>query len=82
MSKDLFHYSSFLKPICEHLTHHKYNKLILWQKSFGDFGYQNSEKHDFYYKCIICGYVFLNNHPSKEDIKYIKMKDKMEGDKR
>ena len=79
MSKDLFHYSSFFKPICEHFTNHKYNKLILWQKSFGDFGYKNPNKHDFYYKCIICGYVFFHNHPSKEDIEYIKMKDKMGG---
>ena len=77
MSKDLFHYSSFLKPICEHFTKHKYNNLILWQSSFEKEGYKHPEKHDFYYKCIICGYVFLNNHPSKEDIKYIKMKDKM-----
>ena len=76
--KDIFSYNSFLKPICELITNHKHRRLISWDASFSDGGYKYANRHDFYYKCKICGYVFFNHSPRKEDLEYIKEYDKKE----
>ena len=78
MSKNIFDYNELLKPICELITHHKHMRLISWDKSFSDSGYKYENRHDFYYKCNVCGYVFFNHHPRKEDLEYIKEYDKKE----
>ena len=74
--KDIFDYNRLLKPICERLTHHKYRKLTGWDESFSKNNYKYPNRHDFYYKCKICGYVFFNHKPTKEDLEYIKKWDK------
>lgn len=75
MKKDIFDYNRFLKPMCELITKHKDRKLISWDASFSEGGYKYPNRHDFYYKCNKCGYVFFNHKPSKEDIAYIKQYD-------
>jgi hypothetical protein len=70
--KDDFSYNRFLKPICEAFTDHKNCRLIAWDSSFGEGGYKYANRHDFYYKCNICGYVFFNHRVSPEDLEYIK----------
>ena len=59
MSKDIFSYNKFLKPICEKITNHKHKKLIAWDENFSTGNYKYANRHDFYYKCKICGYIFL-----------------------
>jgi hypothetical protein len=76
MSKNIFSYNRFISPICKKLTHHKHRRLISWDKSFSNNNYRHPNKHDFYYKCKICGYVFFNNKPSVEELNYIKEYDK------
>lgn len=73
--KNPWDYNRFLKPICEVLTNHKHRKLFAWDASFSDGGYKYANRHDFYYKCDICGYVFFNNRVSPEDLEYIKKWD-------
>ena len=69
--KDIWKYNSFLKPICEALTDHKHKELIAWDSSFGEGGYRYANRHDFYYKCKICGYVFFNHKVSAKDLAFI-----------
>ena len=69
--KDIFNYNRVLKPICEKLTDHKHRRLIGWKN-----GYKYANRHDFYYKCKICGYVFFNHKPTKKDLEFIKKWDK------
>ena len=76
MSKDIFSYNRFISSVCKKLTKHKHRKLILWDESFSRNNYRHPNKHDFYYKCKICGYVFFNNKPSVEELEYIKEFDK------
>ena len=74
--KDIFNYNRVLKPICEKLTDHKHRRLIGWDESFSKNGYKYANRHDFYYKCKICGYVFFNHKPTKKDLEFIKKWDK------
>ena len=76
MSKDIFKYNKLLKPICEKLTNHKYRELTGWDESFSNNNYKYANRHDFYYKCKICGYCFFNHNPSKKDLEIIKKWDK------
>lgn len=71
-TKNPWDYNSFLKPICGAFTDHRHHKLLAWDASFSDGGYKYANRHDFYYKCKLCGYVFFNNHVSDEDLEYIK----------
>lgn len=75
--KDIFEYNRLLKPICKLFTNHtKKRKLISWDASFNkDSGYKYANRHDFYYKCKYCGWVYFNNKPTEEDIEYIKKYD-------
>ena len=73
--KNPWDYNRFLKPICEVFTNHRHKKLFTWDESFSTGGYKYANRHDFYYKCNICGYVFFNNHISPEDLEYIKKWD-------
>lgn len=75
-NKDIFNYNRLLKPICDKLTGHSHRRLIGWDDSFSKCGYKHHERHDFYYKCKICGYTYFNNRPKKEDLEYIKEYDK------
>lgn len=75
MSKNIFSYNRFLKPICGLLTNHRHKKLISWTSSFSTGGYKYMNRNDFYYKCKICGYVFFNHHVSDKDLEYIKRYD-------
>ena len=70
--KNDWDYNRFLKPICEVLTDHRHHKLLAWDASFSDGGYKYANRHDFYYKCKTCGWVFFNHHPRPEDIEEIK----------
>ena len=70
--ENVWKYNRFLKPICEAFTDHKHCKLIAWDSSFGEGGYRYANRHDFYYKCKICGWTFFNHHVSPEDLEYIK----------
>lgn len=83
--KDIFDYNALLKPFCKFFTNHKHRRLISWDSSFSEGGYKYANRHDFYYKCKICGYVFFNHHVSKEDLEYIKNYDRnnksLKGDK-
>ena len=79
--KSEFDYNRFLKPICEVLTDHKHRKLIAWDEPFSDGGCKYPNRHDFYYKCKVCGYVFFNHKPRKEDLKFIKEYCKKEKEK-
>lgn len=72
MKKNIFNYNRLLKPICEHFLHHRFSRLIGWSGDFNERGFKYPNHSDFYYKCKVCGYVYFNNHPSKEDIKFIK----------
>ena len=74
--KNPWDYNRFLKPICECLTNHKYHKLFAWTEGFSKGGYKYPNRHDFYYKCKICGYVFFNHHVNKKDLEFIKEWDK------
>ena len=74
--KELFQTRWWLKPICGLITNHKHRKLIGWGQSFSDGGYKYPNRHDFYYKCKICGYVFFNHKPTKEDLEFIKEFDR------
>lgn len=76
MNKDIFNYNKLLKPICELITNHKHRRVIGWDKSYSDNNYKYANRHDFYYKCKCCGYVFFNHKPTKEEIEYIKKCDK------
>ena len=77
MSKDPFkHYISWLAPICEKTTHHRFRKFIGCDNSYIRGNYKYANRHDFYYKCKICGYFFFNNRPSVEELEYIKKWDK------
>lgn len=69
----LFHVRWWLKPICEKLTNHKHNKLVMWDSDFEERDYKYPNRSAFYYKCNICGYVFFNHHISKEDLEKIKL---------
>ncbi len=80
-NKDIFEYKAWLKPICEILTNHRHKRLISWDASFSENGYKYPNRHDFYYKCKVCGLVFFNNKPSKEDLEYIKEYDKKQKEK-
>ena len=77
--KDIFDYNALLKPFCGFFTHHKHRRLISWDASFSEGGYKYANRHDFYYKCKCCGYVFFNHYVSKEDLEYIKNYDKEKG---
>lgn len=68
---DLFH-ERWYAPICKKLTNHKYNKLVLWSEDFVKRGFKYPNRSEFYYKCKICGYLFWNNHISKDDLEKIK----------
>ena len=68
----LFHVRWWLKPICEKLTNHKHNKLVMWDSDFEERGCKYPNRSNFYYKCNICGYLFFNHHISKEDLEKIK----------
>lgn len=72
----IFHYNRLISKICDLITHHKNRELVSWDKSFSDSGYKYPNRHDFYYKCRTCGYLFFNNTISKEDLNYIKQYDK------
>ena len=76
MKRKLFSYNKLIKPICEKITHHRNRKIISWDNSFSENNYKYPNRHNFYYKCKICGYVFFNNKPSIEEIEYIKNCDK------
>lgn len=76
MSKNIFGYNHLLKPICEKLTNHRYRKLTGWEQSFSNGDYKYANRHDFYYKCRICGYFFFNHKPTKKELEYIKKWDK------
>jgi hypothetical protein len=75
-NKDIFRYNRLLKPICEKITDHKHRKLVGWDASFSNGGYKYANRHDFYFKCKVCGYVYFNNTPRKEELEYIKEWDK------
>ena len=76
--KGIFNYNSFLKPICEKLTNHKYARILGCDKSFVDGGFKYPNRHDFYYKCKICGYVYFHHKPTKEDIEWLREQEKGE----
>lgn len=79
--KDIFKYNKLLKPICEKLTDHKHRELVGWDESFGTKdNYKYANRHDFYYKCKICGYLYFNHKPSLKDLEYIKEYDKSKGE--
>ena len=81
MSKNIFKYNHLLKPICQLITNHKHKKLIGWDSGFSKNDYKYPNRHDFYYKCKICGYVFFNNKkPNEKDMEFIKEYDKKEGE--
>ena len=70
--RDPFEYNRFLEPICRIITHHRPHRLIAWDESFRKGGCKYPNRHDLYYKCKICGYVFFNHHVSEKDLQYIK----------
>ena len=70
--KNPWGYNVFLKPICELITNHRHCRLMAWDESFGKGGYKYANRHDFYYKCKICGYVFFNHKVREKDLQYIK----------
>ena len=73
MSKEeIFSYNKFLKPICSLITKHNHRRLIGWDEGFEQGGYKYANRHDFYYKCKICGYVYFNHKPTKEELEFIK----------
>ena len=78
MSKNIFSYNRLLKPICEKITNHSHKRLIGWDESFSRNGYKYANRHEFYYKCKICGYIFFNHMATEKDLKFIKEHDRNE----
>lgn len=73
MSKDPFkHYISWLAPICEKTTHHRYNRFLGCDEDFIKGGYKYQNRHDFYYKCKICGEVFFTHKIKPDDLQKLK----------
>ena len=66
----------WLVPICEKLTNHRYNKLVMWTRDFEDRNFKYPNRSDFHYKCKICGLLFFNHNISKEDLERIKREAK------
>lgn len=72
MSKDIFSHNPILKPICEKLTNHSYRRIISCTNDFVERNFKYPNRSDFYYKCKICGYVYFNHSPRKEEIEFLK----------
>lgn len=66
---NIFKYNKVLKPICGLFTKHNRRRILGWSDNID---YNNLSKSDYYYKCKVCGYVYFNNNPSKEDIEFIR----------
>lgn len=73
--KDLFDNISWLVPICEKITNHKHRIFLGCDEGFIKSGYKYQNRHDFYYKCKICGEVFFNHKINEQDLQKLKERE-------
>jgi len=64
----------WLIPICEKLTHHKHCRFVGCDEDFIKGGYKYQNRHDFFYKCKICGDVFFTHKIRQDDLEKLKEK--------
>lgn len=73
---DIFDSIEWLVPICERMTQHRNCVFIGCDEGFIKGGYKYQNRHDFYYKCKLCGLVFFTHKIGDEDLKKLKEKYK------
>lgn len=70
--QDVFNTISWLVPICEKITHHRFKKFVGCDNSYIRGNYKYANRHDFYYKCRICGEVYFNHKINEKDLAELK----------